>query len=34
MAEIITFLFFKILHFDANPLKLDIWLESYEEFIN
>ena len=23
-----------MLHFDANPLHLDIWLQSYEEFVN
>ena len=23
---------FKMLHFDANPLQLDIWLQSYEGF--
>ena len=22
----------KMLHFDANPIKLDIWVQSYEEF--
>ena len=25
---------FKMLHFDANPLQLDIWLQSYEGFDN
>ena len=24
----------KMLHFDANPLQLDIWLQSYEGFDN
>ena len=23
---------FKMLHFDANPLQLDIWLQSYDGF--
>ena len=23
-----------MLHFDPNPYKLDIWLQSYEEFAN
>ena len=25
---------FEMLHFYANPLQLDIWLQSYEEFVN
>ena len=25
---------FKMLHFDENPLQLDIWFQSYEGFVN
>ena len=30
----LTPLYFKMLHFDANPLQLDIWFWSYEGFDN